>query len=47
VNAGAGLNFKARQLGLFLESRFHDVINGRDPKDLQFNNFTLGLRVGM
>lgn len=30
---------------LFVESRFHDVLDGMGTSDLQFNNFTAGLRL--
>jgi outer membrane protein with beta-barrel domain len=47
VNAGLGLTFKAKETGIFFESRFHDVVDGQGTKDLQFNNFTVGFRVAM
>jgi Outer membrane protein beta-barrel domain len=48
VNAGLGLMFRMTPVaGVFFESRFHDVIDGRGTKDMQFNNFTLGARFGM
>jgi opacity protein-like surface antigen len=48
VNAGLGLMFRMTPVrGIFFESRFHDVVNGRGTNDLQFNNFTLGARFGL
>jgi Outer membrane protein beta-barrel domain len=44
LNAGAGFDFKAGSLGLFIEGRFHNVM--RDGEDLQFIPVTLGLRFG-
>jgi opacity protein-like surface antigen len=48
VNAGLGLMFRMTRIqGIFFESRFHDVVNGRGTNDLQFNNFTLGVRFAL
>jgi hypothetical protein len=52
LNAGAGVTWKTQQFGLFFESRFPPVIDGRDTKDrdtkdLQFNNFTVGVSFAM
>jgi len=48
INAGLGLMFRMTRVeGIFFESRFHDVVNGRGTNDMQFNNFTLGARFGL
>lgn len=47
LNIGAGVAVDAGRVRLFVESRFHDVLNGMDNSDLQFNNFTAGLRFGL
>jgi outer membrane protein with beta-barrel domain len=48
VNGGLGLMFRATPVaGVFFESRFHEVVNGRGTEDMQFNNFTLGARFGI
>jgi len=48
VNGGVGLMFRATPVaGVFFESRFHEVVNGRGTEDMQFNNFTLGARFGI
>jgi hypothetical protein len=44
LNAGAGFDFKAGSLGLFIEGRFHNVF--KDGEDLKFIPVTLGLRFG-
>jgi opacity protein-like surface antigen len=44
LNAGAGFDFKLGSVGLFLESRFHDVF--MSGQDLKFVPITLGLRFG-
>ncbi|HEV7365150.1 MAG TPA: outer membrane beta-barrel protein [Gemmatimonadales bacterium] len=44
LNAGAGFDFKLGSVGLFLESRFHDVFTSGE--DLKFVPITLGLRFG-
>lgn len=45
-NLGAGVTVDAGRVSLFVESRFHDVLDGLGTSDLQFNNFTAGLRFG-
>jgi opacity protein-like surface antigen len=47
INVGAGLEFDAGQITVFLESRFHDVFDGLGTEDLQFNNVTGGIRLGI
>jgi opacity protein-like surface antigen len=44
LNAGAGFDFKAGSVGLFVEGRFHDVFT--DGTDYRFIPITLGLRFG-
>jgi hypothetical protein len=44
VNAGAGFDFKAGSVGLFVEGRFHNVF--RTGSDLTFIPITLGIRFG-
>src|SRR3954468_11877040 len=44
LNAGAGFDFKAGSLGLFIEGRFHDVFTSGE--NLKFIPITLGLRFG-
>jgi outer membrane protein with beta-barrel domain len=44
LNAGAGFDFKAGGLGLFIEGRFHDIFT--TGEDLKFIPITLGLRFG-
>jgi opacity protein-like surface antigen len=44
LNAGAGFDFKAGSVGLFLEGRFHDVFTSGE--NLKFFPITLGLRFG-
>jgi opacity protein-like surface antigen len=46
LNVGAGVAIDAGRVNLFVESRFHDVFDGTGTSDLQFNNFTAGLRFG-
>jgi opacity protein-like surface antigen len=46
LNVGAGAVIDAGRVDLFVESRFHDVLDGMGTSDLQFNNFTAGLRLG-
>jgi opacity protein-like surface antigen len=46
LNLGAGVTVNAGRVGLFVESRFHNVFNGLETSDLQFNNVTAGLRFG-
>jgi opacity protein-like surface antigen len=47
VNVGAGLEFDVGRMNVFLESRFHDVFDGLGSQDLQFNNVTGGIRLGI
>jgi hypothetical protein len=44
INAGAGFDFKAGAIGLFLEGRFHDVFT--DGSNTKFIPITLGIRLG-
>ena len=46
LNGGAGVAIDAGRVNLFVESRFHNVLDGTGTSDLQFNNFTAGLRFG-
>jgi opacity protein-like surface antigen len=46
LNLGAGVAIDAGRVNLFVESRFHHVLDGMGTSDLQFNNFTAGLRFG-
>jgi hypothetical protein len=46
LNAGVGVTVNAGRVGLFIESRFHNVFDGLETSDLQFNNVTAGLRFG-
>lgn len=46
-NLGAGVDIDAGQVNLFLESRFHDVLDGLGTSDLQFTNVTAGVRFGV
>ena len=46
LNVGAGVTVDAGRVNLFVESRFHNVFDGMGTSDLQFNNFTAGLRFG-
>lgn len=45
LNAGAGFDFKAGSVGLFVEGRFHDVFFSDTP-DLRFIPITIGVRLG-
>jgi len=45
LNGGAGFDFKAGSVGLFIEGRFHDVFFSDTP-DLQFIPITIGVRFG-
>jgi len=47
VNGGAGLSFQVATLGVFFESRIHNVFEGMGTSSMQFNNFTLGARFRM
>jgi hypothetical protein len=44
INAGAGFDFKAGAIGLFLEGRFHDVFTSGE--NTKFIPITLGIRLG-
>lgn len=44
LNAGAGFDFKAGSVGLFIEGRFHNVFT--DESDAQFIPITVGVRFG-
>jgi hypothetical protein len=44
INGGAGFDFKAGSVGLFVEGRFHDVFTS--GKDATFIPITVGLRFG-
>jgi hypothetical protein len=44
VNGGAGFDFKAGSVGLFLEGRFHDVFT--PGANVKFIPITLGIRLG-
>jgi opacity protein-like surface antigen len=44
LNAGAGFDFKAGSVGLFVEGRFHDVFT--EGTDYQFIPITIGVRFG-
>lgn len=44
LNGGAGFDFKAGSVGLFLEGRFHDVFNS--GANTKFIPITLGIRLG-
>lgn len=44
VNAGAGFDFKAGAIGLFVEGRFHNVFTSGE--NLKFIPITLGIRLG-
>jgi len=45
VNVGIGVAMNASFGKVFVESRLHNVIDATGPTDLQFNNFTAGLRL--
>ncbi len=44
INAGAGFDIKARGIGFFVESRFHDVFNA--GSNTKFLPITVGVRLG-
>jgi len=44
VNAGAGFDFQAGSVGLFLEGRFHNIFS--DGSDANFIPITVGVRFG-
>ena len=44
LNGGAGFDFKAGSIGLFLEGRFHNVFNSGE--DTKFIPLTVGIRLG-
>jgi hypothetical protein len=44
LNAGAGFDFKAGSVGLFVEGRFHDVFT--TGENLKFIPITVGIRFG-
>jgi hypothetical protein len=44
LNGGLGLNYKAGQLGLFAEGRFHNILT--DGKDIQYLPIMVGVRFG-
>ena len=44
LNGGAGFDFKAGSIGLFLEGRFHNVFTSGE--DTKFIPLTLGIRLG-
>ena len=44
VNAGAGFDFQAGSVGLFVEGRFHNVFG--DGSDLNMIPITVGIRLG-
>jgi hypothetical protein len=44
VNVGAGFDFKAGSAGLFVEGRFHDIM--QDGEDTKFVPITVGIRLG-
>ncbi len=44
LNGGAGFDFKAGSIGLFLEGRFHNVFT--DGEDVKFIPLTVGIRLG-
>ncbi len=44
LNGGAGFDFKAGSIGLFLEGRFHNVFS--DGEDVKFIPITVGIRLG-
>jgi hypothetical protein len=44
INAGVGFDFKAGGLGLFIESRYHDIFTSGE--DTKFIPVTLGIRFG-
>jgi hypothetical protein len=44
INAGAGFDFQAGNVGLFVEGRFHNVFS--DPENLNFIPISVGVRFG-
>ena len=44
INAGAGFDFQAGSVGLFVEGRFHNVFS--DPDNTNFIPITVGIRFG-
>jgi hypothetical protein len=44
INAGAGFDFQAGNVGLFLEGRFHNIFS--DPNNSNFIPITIGVRFG-
>lgn len=44
INAGAGFDFQAGSVGLFVEGRFHNVFS--DPDNTNFIPITVGVRFG-
>jgi hypothetical protein len=44
LNAGAGFDFKAGSVGLFVEGRFHDVFT--EGENVKFIPITVGIRFG-
>ena len=44
INAGAGFDFQAGAVGLFVEGRFHNVFS--DPDNTNFIPITVGVRFG-
>lgn len=44
INAGAGFDFQAGSVGLFVEGRFHNVFS--DPENTNFIPITVGVRFG-
>jgi hypothetical protein len=44
INGGAGFDFQAGALGLFVEGRFHNVFS--DPDNTNFIPITVGVRLG-
>jgi opacity protein-like surface antigen len=45
LNAGAGFDFKAGSVGVFVEGRFHNIFFSDTP-DLKFIPITIGVRFG-
>lgn len=44
INAGAGFDFQAGSVGLFVEGRFHNIF--ADPENTRFIPITVGIRLG-
>jgi hypothetical protein len=44
INAGAGFDFQAGNVGLFVEGRFHNIFS--DPDNTNFIPITVGVRFG-